>query len=68
MTDYEDTVGSLHGGPYGETGAYLRDCGTCGAKGDDDPKVSEKCKVQTFFGVKPKHAPCLSRYLGRENR
>lgn len=67
MADYSDIVGGLPGGPYEESGAYLRDCATCGAKGNDDPVLSEKCKVQTFQGVRPKHAPCLSRYLNKEN-
>lgn len=70
MTDYEDTVGNLHRGPYIETGAYLRDCPDCSARGHEDPEDLEKCrfKIQRYrhgLGTveewADKHAPCVSR-------
>jgi len=62
MADYSDTVGSLPGGPYEESGCLERACGTCGAE------VGERCVVETLRGPRPRHMPCLSRLLKREDQ
>lgn len=62
MADYSDTVGNLHRGPYGESGCLDYACGTCGAG------VGERCVVETLRGPRPRHMPCLSRLLKREDQ
>jgi hypothetical protein len=62
MADYRDTVGNLPGGPYEENDCLQRDCGTCGAP------AGKRCVVETLRGPRPRHMPCLSRLLKREDQ
>jgi hypothetical protein len=55
-----DDIGSRDvPGPYQETGAWWRDCVSCGAL------AGHKCRFQGFKGVTLKAHPCWKRYVGR---